>query len=162
MTILSFCQWLQKTSIGTAIRESVWQFGFIESVHILALVGVVGAAVVLDLRILGVGTTYRSVSQIAKQMIPVMLATFAVNAITGVLMFWSDPMRFYQSIAFWIKLGLLALAGLNALLFHLTTYRHLDEWGTERALPRQARISAISSLTLWVLIVFAGRGIAYL
>ena len=164
MSILSFCQWLQKTSGGTAIRESVWQFAVIESIHILALVGVVGGAAVLDLRVLGIGTTYRSIQQVAKQMIPVMLISFAVNAITGVLMFWSDPLRFYRSIAFWIKMALLILsAGLNALIFHFAVYRRIDEWGQAAArAPINARIMAIASLTIWVLIVFAGRGIAYL
>ena len=163
MSILSFCQWLQKTPGGTAIRESVWQFAVIESIHILALVGVVGGAVILDLRILGKGATYRSVEQVAKQMIPIMLASFSVSAITGVLMFWSDPLRFYQSLAFWIKLGLLMLAGLNALIFHFAVYRRLGEWDQSAPkAPLNARIMAIASLTMWVLIVFAGRGIAYL
>jgi hypothetical protein len=161
-SVFFFCQWLQTTQIGTAIRESVWQFAVIESVHILALVALVGSAVVLDLRLLGIGATYRSALQLAEQLIPVMLLAFCVMAATGILMFWSDPLRFYRSLAFWIKMVLLALAGLNALLFHLTTYRHLAKWDFAPKLPLRARFVAIVSLVLWVLIVFAGRGIAYL
>jgi hypothetical protein len=161
--VLVFCQWLQTTSIGTAIRESVWQFAVIESVHILALVGVVAGAAVLDLRLLGIVATDRPVRQVANQMIPLMILAFAVNAATGVLMFWSDPLRFYRSILFWVKLALLALAGLNALVFHFTLYRRLDQWDKVGSRPPTAvRITAATSLTLWVLIVFAGRGIAYL
>lgn len=161
--VLVFCQWLQITAIGTAIRESVWQFAVIESIHILALVGVVGGAAVLDLRLLGIVATDRPVRQVATQMIRVMIFAFAVNATTGVLMFWSDPLRFYRSILFWVKLALLAFAGLNALVFHFTLYRRLDQWDKVGSRPPTGvRIIAAISLTLWVLIVFAGRGIAYL
>jgi hypothetical protein len=66
---------------------------------------VVGGAAVLDLRLLGIGATYRSVRQVATQMIPITIFAFAVNAATGVLMFWSDPLRLYRSILFWVKLA---------------------------------------------------------
>ncbi len=37
MSILSMCQWLQDTNIGTSIRESIWVFPIIETIHVLAL-----------------------------------------------------------------------------------------------------------------------------
>jgi hypothetical protein len=62
------------------------------------------------------------------------------------------------SKAFRIKLILLALAGLNALTFHLTVYRQAVEWDV---IPRRARLAGMVSLLLWIGIIAAGRSIAY-
>ena len=53
MSILSMCQWLQDTNIGTSIRESIWVFPIIETIHVLALSISVGLLLVSDLRLMG-------------------------------------------------------------------------------------------------------------
>ncbi len=54
MSIMSMCQWLQDTNIGTSIRESIWVFPIIETMHVLALSISVGLLLVSDLRLMGV------------------------------------------------------------------------------------------------------------
>jgi hypothetical protein len=56
---------------------------------------------------------------------------------------------------------LLSLAGLNALIFHLTIYRRSAEWDGMPVAPMRARLAGLASLVLWIGIIAAGRSIAY-
>jgi hypothetical protein len=49
---------------------------------------------------------------------------------------------------------------LNAVAFHYSIGRRLVQWDTQ-PLPKSAHIVGITSITLWILIVFCGRLIAY-
>ena len=163
MHLYQWCQWLEGTRIGADVRNSDWLFPVIESVHMLGIVLLVGATGLFDLRLLGRGPLrQQSVSKIARQVMPWVWGSFSVMFITGVLMFTSEATRCYQSWCFRGKMILLILAGLNAFIFQFGAYRYVANWD-DAALqpPRPARFAAGTSLVLWVLIVFAGRGIAY-
>jgi len=56
---------------------------------------------------------------------------------------------------------LLCLAGLNALIFHLTVYRQAAVWDDMPVAPIRARLAGLLSLLLWIGIIAAGRSIAY-
>ena len=51
--LLTFCKWLDHTFVGTAIRESLWLFPIIETLHIFGIISLVGATSILDLRLMG-------------------------------------------------------------------------------------------------------------
>jgi hypothetical protein len=67
----------------------------------------------------------------------------------------------YTNPSFRAKLILLALVGLNPLIFHTTVYRRVHQWESQHVAPWRARTAAIASLTLWGGIIIAGRAIAY-
>ena len=81
--------------------------------------------------------------------------------VTGALLFTSEAVKLYHSPAFRIKLALLALAGLNALIFHLTIYRDAANWDQTAPAPLRARLAGLLSLAFWIAIIAAGRAIAY-
>ena len=85
MSILSTCQWLQDTYIGTSIRESIWIFPIIESAHVLALSISVGLLMVSDLRLMGYVMNRRPVTEVYEQIKPWMFTGFAIITITGIL-----------------------------------------------------------------------------
>jgi Family of unknown function (DUF6644) len=163
MTLYHLCELVEKTALGSTIRNSDWLFPAIESVHVLGIVVLVGSTGLFDMRLLNTGFLRRErASDVAKQVMPWVWASFAVMFLTGVLMFSSEATRCYQSWFFRLKLGLLVLAGLNAFIFQFGAYRGIAHWndaGTRA--PGGARAAAWASLLLWVFIVFAGRGIAY-
>ena len=72
-----------------------------------------------------------------------------------------DPLRYYGNVFFRVKLVLLALAGLNALAFHLTTYRRAERWDEDPQVTATARLAGAVSLLLWSAIIVSGRLIAY-
>lgn len=163
MPIFHYCQWLESTRVGSAIRDSSWLFPAIESVHVLGIIVLVGSTGLFDLRLLGKGfLRQQRASEVAKQVMPWVWGSFSVMFVTGVLMFSSEATRCYQSWFFRLKMILLILAGLNAFIFQFGTYRQIANWDEAHTpTPGAARVTAWISLLLWVFIVFAGRGIAY-
>jgi hypothetical protein len=82
--------------------------------------------------------------------------------ITGLLLLYADPIRFFGNIFFQIKVVMLGLAGMNAFLFHNSAaYRSREVWEHGPVTPLRAKIAASFSLVLWAGIVTAGRMIAY-
>src|ERR1700730_15017947 len=117
MSILSMCQWLQDTTIGTSIRESILVFPIIETIHVLALSISVGLLLLSDLRLMGYIMKRRPVSEVYEQIKPWMFTGFTIMTITGIFLFWCQAVKAYNSIFFRAKLVLLILAGVNALVF---------------------------------------------
>ncbi len=160
-SLLQFCQWLNDTGPATALRESKYMFPIVESVHTLAITLVVGTVAILDLRLLGLILKKEPVSKVANQILPVTWKGFVVMAISGLALFAAEAAKSYHNPAFRFKLILLALVGLNPLIFHFTIYKTVDQWGGAPRAPGRARLAAVLSLSLWSAIVIAGRAIAY-
>lgn len=156
-------QWatsLQDLNFSTQIRESVWMFPTIETVHVFALVLVVGSIMTVDLRLLGLANKERPFSQVASEMLPWTWAAFGVAALAGVLMFSSKALTYYGNIPFRLKIVCLLLAGINMVLFHWLGVRRLATWD-HRQPPWSAKLAGGASLLLWTTIVAAGRWIGF-
>jgi uncharacterized protein DUF6644 len=161
MIILKLCEWLGKMPSSIALRESIWMYPIIETAHVLGLCLFVGTAALWDLRLMGWALKRVPVSQVKSQLLPWTAVGFVEMLISGALLVFSDPLRFYGNIFFRIKLLLLILAGLNALIFHRTVGRTTLEWDRSAQAPFRARIAGGASLTLWTLVIVTGRMIAY-
>ncbi len=155
------CQMLYDSGFGTMLRESNNAFSVIESIHVLSITLVFGTIAILDLRMLGFILRPISVTRVARGVFPVTWTGFAVSFVTGFLLFWAESARIYPNPAFRTKLVLLALVGLNPLIFHTTVYRRVHEWEILNISPWRARAAAIASITLWSGVIIAGRAIAY-
>lgn len=155
------CQLLYDSRIGTAIRESDYAFSIFESIHVLGVTLLAGTIAILDLRMLGVILRPIPVTRVARTVLPLTWSGFGVMFSSGFLLFWAEAAKNYTNPAFRIKLLLLALAGLNPLIFHTTVYRSVHEWETDERSPWRARAAAMASLTLWGGVIVAGRAIAY-
>jgi hypothetical protein len=161
MSLLHLCQWLSATPAATAMRESPWIYSLIESIHVLGITALAGAAAVLDLRLLGVMMRREQVSQVVEQIEPIAWVGGVVMFGSGLLLFWAKAENCYANPAFRLKLLLLVLAASNPLIFHLTTYRSVASWDGAAKPPRGAKVAGILSLVLWSGIIVAGRAIAY-
>lgn len=162
MSLFELCQWLNDSSIGTAIRESTLMFPIIETIHVLAIALMAGTVAVVDLRLLGLIFKREPVTKVMGEVMPLTWTGFAVMFITGGLLFWAGAAKLYSNPAFRLKLILLLLAGVNPLVFHLTVFRSVDRWETAVVAPIRARTAAALSLVLWSSIIITGRAIAYL
>jgi hypothetical protein len=151
---------LQDLNFPTQIRESVWMFPTIETVHVFALVLVVGSIMTVDLRLLGLANKERPFSQVAAEMLPWTWAAFGVAALAGMLMFSSKALTYYANIPFRLKMVCLLLAGINMVLFHWLGVRSLATWD-HRQPPWSAKMAGGASLLLWTTIVAAGRWIGF-
>jgi hypothetical protein len=129
----SFLHQVQELWLSQAISHSTWGYPIVSAVHVLAMTLFAGTVLVTDLRILGVTTELRGWRWIG----------FLIVALTGILLFIANPVRYSASAFFRLKMLLLFLSGANAVLF-----------------PR-ARLAAYLSLILWITVIFASRGIAF-
>ena len=59
------------------------------------------------------------------------------------------------------KILAILLAGLNALVYHLGVERRIAQWDEDRLPPLRARAAGLISITLWALVILAGRMMAY-
>jgi len=159
--LLHWAQSIGAMPASIALRESLWIYPIIETGHVLGLCLFVGTVWIWDFRLLGWTMTRVRVSQLSAQLLPWTICGFAFMVLTGALLVFSDPMRFYANIFFRGKLVMLMLAGINAFTFHSTVGKHKEEWDLAASTPLRAKIAGSVSLTLWSLIIVSGRLIAY-
>jgi hypothetical protein len=160
--IKQLLQALEATPWGTAVRENTWLFPTIESVHVLALVLVVGSIMVVDLRLLNLASRQRSVKELTDDVLPWTWSAFALAAVTGALLFSSSAMRYSGIWQFEAKMCMLVLAAINMAVFHLGAFRSVAHWDkAETRPPLAARLAGGISLGIWVIIVALGRWIGF-
>lgn len=159
--LVSLCTWLENSPVGLFIAGSTWAFPTIETVHVFFLVIVVGTIAIVDLRLLGVASRNRSVSQLSNDVLPLTWGAFVGAAITGTLLFSSKATHYLVDAPFRFKMVLLALAGLNMLIFHFMTYRYVHNWDDDVITPRAARVAGVLSLLFWIGVVVFGRWIGF-
>jgi hypothetical protein len=158
--MLPLCRWLEQTSVGAAVRESLWLFPAIETVHLLGMAALVGTTAVFDLRLLGWMLRRERVSELAGRLLPWSWAGFVLQVVTGALLFTSEAVKVYTNPAFRVKMLLIFLAGVHALIFHWTVYRDVASWESG-VLPAGAKVAGFVSILLWIGIVAAGRFIGF-
>jgi hypothetical protein len=157
MTLLSFCEWCEKTSVGTAIRESLWLFPAVESVHLLALGLIGGAILVVDARLFGWGLSRQSVADAEREARPWLLGSLAGMFVSGVLLFLSEATKCYYNAAFWAKMIFFA----TAVVFTFT-FRQRTLVADERTVGRgRRRLIAVVSVLLWAGVGISGRYIGF-
>ena len=159
--LVSFCTWLENTDLGMFISGSTWAFPTFESIHVFFLVIVVGTVAIVDLRLLGLASRDRSVSQLSNDVLPVTWGAFLGALITGSLLFSSRASHYLYNTQFRFKMICMALAGLNMLIFHFMTYRGVAGWDDAVTTPRSARIAGALSLLFWICVVIFGRWIGF-
>ena len=156
-----FLEWLGNTPWSIALLESLYLWPLLESTHVLSLGLFVGTAAVHDLRLLGWTMTNVPASEVSGRILPWTRAGFVAMAVTGLLIFYASPLRYYHNVFFRLKVLLLVVAGVNAFAFHRHIHRRVAEWDLDAVPPREARIAAAVSLCVWAAVVVAGRMIAY-
>ncbi len=144
--------------LAQALREGAWLYPVVETLHIIGFAVLVGAVAMFELRVLGFGRQL-PVKALARHLLPWSAGSMLLVLPTGLLLFVADPLALLANRVFLLKLGLIVLAGLNALAFHAGPYRHADAW-SERAPPR-AMLHALLSLGLWFAVIACGRLLAY-
>ncbi len=155
MDLLPFFEWCETTSLGLLVRESVWLFPVIESVHLLGLCMLGGALLVVDLRLLGRGLTATPVATLARHVRPWLIGAVVVMIGTGVLLFLSESVKCYYSQAFWVKITTLPLA----LIFTFAIRQRVI--GVDGISRVTERLTGAASLLLWFVVAAAGRWIGF-
>lgn len=156
MDMHGLSEWLYGTALSSAIRDHDWVVPVVQSIHIIAIAVVMGAALVTELRVLGIVAPDESLTVVAQRYLPWMWRALAVLLATGLVMIVGEPDRTLINVTFWIKMALVSVAFLASLALRKPL---LDS--TRAAGEAPAKGLAWILLVLWVAIIFCGRWIAY-
>jgi len=144
------------------MRESLYLFPVVETLHVFGIVSLVSSAFLLDLRLFGVGPLRdEPVDKLARWVLPWVIAGFTVQVVTGVLMFSAEATRSSINSFFWYKMFMILGVGINALVFHTTVYRQVGKWNNAAVAPLGARIYGTFSIMLWLGIITLGRWFSF-
>ena len=135
------------------LRTHAYAYPLLEVFHILGIALLLGNLMLLELRVWGVAAAL-PIQPLAQATLGLVGGGFALVAVSGLLMFASQPLELIGNRAFVLKVCLLALAAANAAWFHSR--------GSLVKLDRVARFQTLVSVCIWVAVVACGRWIAYL
>jgi uncharacterized membrane protein YqjE len=135
-----------------ALGAHPWAYPMLETAHLLGVGLLIGNLALLELRVFGWGVAL-PVQPLARLSLGLALAGFALAALTGLLMFGTQPQELLANRVFTVKMALLMLAGCNAAWFHARQ--------SLQRMDRTARISLGLSAGLWLGVLTCGRWIGY-
>jgi hypothetical protein len=135
-----------------ALAAHPWAYPALEALHIVGIALLLGNLVLFELRVWGLAPEL-PLRPLARLSLALSLGGFGVLALTGMLMFATQPNELLANRAFTLKMGLILLAaGCNAAWFNRGSLQRLDSL---------AKVQALLSLGLWLSVLTCGRFIAY-
>lgn len=150
---------LNATPLSGLVMNNAYVFPALEMAHFMGLCLLFGSLLVVDLRIIGVAPAV-PITRV-DMFVRFALIGFAINLTTGLLFVVGDSDRYLVNFAFWSKMGIIVLAGLNTAYFVRRIKPQMDRGVDTADLTQGAYIVAWLSLTLWTCVIILGRFIPY-
>lgn len=146
---------VEASGLATALRFSRWGYAAVNTAHVLGVALLVGSAVPLALRLLGL---WRGVplAGVAAILSPMAAAGLTLAILTGLLLFATRATEYGDMPLLWLKLALIAIGAVSAMAAHLAW-----GWRLERAPPARRAPTGGISLAAWLGALTAGRLIAF-
>ena len=150
---------IEETGLSVWIRESdsFYSFWLILSVHAIGMGLLVGASVVIGLRILGMAPDLPLAP--LQRFYRFIWVGFWIQVASGILLLIAYPTKSLTNPLFYLKLTLIGLALVTMQMLRNRVFT--DSSLTEAAMMAKGRVFAIWSLVFWVGAVTAGRLLAY-
>lgn len=156
----SIAQAIEGGVIYTMVTSTFWLWPVLEILHFLGLSLLLGALIIIDLRLLGF---FRGMDVKATHaLLPLVFLGFTLNLVTGVLFFFGDPFRYATHTGFQLKMLLVVVAGLNALWYYWKLHPVMHNWQPDTKPPGFAKVIASVSLVSWTGVLLLGRLIPYM
>ena len=145
---------MEGTAVAAWTRESpsLWAYPTILALHSFGLGIVVGGSLAVDVRLLG--WARRIPLSALSPVFPIIWWAFAVNAVSGLLLFMADATTKSTQPVFLIKLTLIVAALIVTVAIARSIRRDTA--------PASGPLLPVASLLLWVAAITAGRLMAYL
>jgi hypothetical protein len=156
-----FCHWLGATPLSQTLQSVDWIIPAVQTIHILAVAAVITAALMIDLRLLGVRGTDQPVASVTLRFMPLIWWPLPLLLLTGAVLIIAEPARALENPVFLLKMSLLLAAACVTLALQIPLRSDPAFWEASIGRKRTAQLIAVVSLPLWVAIICAGRWIAY-
>ena len=157
MEAAQFAAALEGSALGVMMRESDWLYPVANLMHLLGLVLLLGAMLFLDLRLLGLAR-HVPLGPLASWLTGFAVIGLLIQLASGLALFAADATALIGNQLLQTKLILVLLGIGNAGLFRWRFSRVLPHW---QIAPLSARVQAGLSLCLWLMVMVAGRLLAY-
>ena len=155
MVVPAFFKTIEESGLSVWVRDN--PFWAIISIHAIGMALLVGASVVIALRILGAARDLPLAP--LHRLYAFIWAGFWVQVVSGVLLVIGYPTKSLTNLDFYLKLVLIA-AGM--VVMHLLRKRVFsDPAMSEADMMLRGRTLAICSLLLWLSVVTSARLLAY-
>lgn len=161
MTAVQIAEWLESTSVGLWVRESLWGFSIMVAVHILGLTLSVGTLLWFDLRLLGISMTGSQVSKVYRALMPWFAVGFGVMLVSGGVLLAGFATAAFENTFFRLKMAAVCVAAVNALAYHLMTERRIAHWDHAARPPFPVRLAGLVSIAVWATAILSGRMMSY-
>ena len=146
---------IHDTPLGELMRSVPDLFPICETLHFVGLSLLVGAMLIVDLRIAG---HLKQIEYAAVlKLLPVAIVGFLINLGTGVCFIATNPGLYWTNPAFAWKMAAIVAGGLNAAWFMIAEQNVLIALPIDGKAPLSARTMAIASMVIWVLVILLGR-----
>jgi hypothetical protein len=151
---------LEESPLGIWIRESEWGYPIVLICHTVGMAFVVGGVVTFDLRILLAKT--RTPLTWFDTIFRLAWLGFAVNLVSGIILFAGAAQRFIANPAFQIKLASLAAGAFSVWLLATRIEKEVGRDNADVPASPLSRTVAAASVLLWFGAISAGRLMAYI
>ena len=150
--------WLTAGDVAQFVSGQTWAWPAAEALHFIGLWLLFGIVLMVNLRLLGLmkGIPFAAVHRL----LPWAALGLGVNAITGMGFVIAAPGQYVENIAFFWKIGLLLLAGLN--LLYITIFDGPWKVGAGQDAPLIQKAMAAVTIALWVGVMYYGRMLPFL
>ena len=157
--MVEFLKSIQGLSVSQVVRSSLWVFPALECLHLYSMIFLIASVATFDMRLMGFKLVRetQSISKMAKLVRKLATICFAVNFLTGALLFGSKATDYYVNWAFQLKLLLILIAG----TYHWVLFKRASKWDEIPENGRMSGTAGIASMLLWIGVIAASRWIAF-
>lgn len=156
--LLPWAERLEGSAFGALMRNSELFYPAANLLHLAGLVMLLGAMLLLDLRLLGLAREV-PLEDASRRLTPIGICGLVLLLATGFCLFAADAAPLLRNWLLQIKLLLVGLGIANALLFRALWSGHLATW--DQRPPVAGRLQAALSVLIWCGVMSAGRLLAY-
>jgi hypothetical protein len=147
--------YIHATALGQFMVNVPVAFSVCETLHFIGLCLLIGSLLIVDLRLMDLmkGIPIR----LALKFVPIAIFGLVINKATGLCFYTFNPVGYWTNWMFLVKMGLFVAASANALFFTFVEEKRVLALPEGAPMDRVTRITAAMSLTLWILVLIAGR-----
>lgn len=148
---MELIQWVEDSALGIYVREDLWGFAIMLSLHAVGMATVLGVVLVVNLRVLGMVPAIPILSY--SGLFATAWLGFAINLLSGLALYTSHAVEYTGQVVFILKLLLLTVGGILMKVL----------MNNVRAGAPEAKLKTISALCIasWVGAIITGRLMAY-
>ena len=157
----SLANWIAATSLSETLKAYLWIMPTSQSIHIIAASVVIVSALFIGLRLVGWSRSERTLSTMIGKQTRLIYACLIVLLVTGGVQTIGEPVRQFDSLAFWIKMPMVVFGLL--LTYWLARIARSDpqRWDSADNRPASLRIYGATYVGTLTAIIILGRLISY-